>query len=78
MFILTLEVRALVLYCFLSGRTSNVFHPSQTKDGIKLAQKWLTFQTKDKHIREGNNKVLGKFAIKRGGHFSRGRPFTVS
>ena len=37
MFILTLEVRALVLYCFLSGRTSNVFHPSQTKDGIKLA-----------------------------------------
>ena len=27
------------------------------------------------HIREWNNKVLGKSAIKKGGHFSRGRPF---
>ena len=25
--------------------------------------------------REWNNKVLGKCAIKKGGHFSRGRPF---
>ena len=27
------------------------------------------------HIREWNDKVLGKSAIKKGGHFSRGRPF---
>ena len=29
------------------------------------------------HIREWN-KVLGKSAIKKGGHFSRGRPFKLS
>ena len=29
------------------------------------------------HICEWNNKVLGKSAIKKGGHFSRGRPFKI-
>ena len=29
------------------------------------------------HIREGNNKVLDKSAIKKGGHFSRGSPFNI-
>ena len=36
-----------------------------------ISPKWLTFQAKDMHIRELNNKVLGK----KEGHFSRGRPF---
>ena len=38
-----------------------------------ISPKWLTFQTKDMHIRELNNKVLGKSAIKKGGHYSRGK-----
>ena len=42
-----------------------------------ISPKWLTFQAKDMHIRELNNKVLGKSAIKKGGHFSRGRPFKI-
>ena len=40
-----------------------------------ISPKWLTFQAKDMLIREWKNKVLGKSAIKKGGHFSRGRPF---
>ena len=34
-----------------------------------ISPKWLTFQAKDIHTGEGNNKVLGKSAIKKGGHF---------
>ena len=43
-----------------------------------ISPKWLTFQAKDMHIREWNSKVLGKSAIKKGGHFSRVRPFNTA
>ena len=42
---------------------------------LLIFPKWLTYQAKDLNIREWNNRVLGKFTIKKGGQFSRGRPF---
>ena len=34
-----------------------------------ISPKWLTFQAKDMHIREWNNKVFSKSAITKGGNF---------
>ena len=39
-----------------------------------ISPKWLTFQAEDMHIREWNNKVLGKSAIKRGDIFQKADP----
>ena len=39
-----------------------------------ISPKWLTFQAKDMHIREWNNKVLGKSAIKKGVIFQEADP----
>ena len=43
-----------------------------------ISPKWLTFQAKDMHIRELNNKVLGKSAIKRGVIFQEADPLSVA
>ena len=43
----------------------------------KLVRQLAHLSTGVAHIRELNNKVLGKSAIKKGRHFSRGRPFKI-
>ena len=68
--IFTLDMKSSTFYIsFKPGRIKPWFKLVQPESLKGLRNGW-PFRKKDMHIREWNNKVLGKSAIKKGGHFS--------